>query len=88
MQLRLECTMALLPSSLDMRETTSQYIVLGLASQSLVSVIKLCNAGCQVDIRDISCEIRYRGEIIVRCSKDTDTVLWVIPLTSRIEEPT
>ena len=32
-------------------------VVPGLASHSLVSVVKLCNAGCQVDIRDISCEI-------------------------------
>ena len=34
------------------------HIVPGLASHSLVSVVKLCNAGCQVDVRDISCEIR------------------------------
>ena len=57
------------------------HIVPGLASHSLVSVVKLCNAGCQVDIRDISGEIRYRGNIIVRCSKDTRTGLWMIPLT-------
>ena len=37
----------------------------GLASHSLVSVVKLCNAGCQVDVKDISCEIRYRGKTIV-----------------------
>ena len=29
------------------------HIVPGLASHSLVSVVKLCNAGCQVDVRDI-----------------------------------
>ena len=34
------------------------HVVPGLTSHSLVSVVKLCNAGCQVDVRDILCEIR------------------------------
>ena len=38
------------------------HVVPGLESHSLVSVVKLCNAGYQVDIRDILCEIRHRGE--------------------------
>ena len=41
------------------------HIILGLKSHSLVSVVKFCNDGCQVDMRDISCEIRYRGETIM-----------------------
>ena len=60
----------------------------GLASHSLVSVVKLCNAGCQVDVRDISCEIRYKGKTIVQCSKDVSTGLWMMPLTNGIEKPT
>ena len=59
------------------------HILPGLASHSLVSVVKLCNAGCQVDMRDISCEIRYRGKTIVRCSKDTRTGLWMMLLTQQ-----
>ena len=51
------------------------HVVPGLASHSLVSVVKLCNAGCEVDIRDISCEIRYKGKTIMRCSKCTRTGL-------------
>ena len=43
--------------------------------------------GCQVDIRDISCEILYREETIVRCSKDASTGMWMKPLTRRIKEP-
>ena len=61
------------------------HVVPGLASHSLVSVVKLCNAGCEVDIRDISCTIRYKGKKIVRCSKCTQTGLWMMPLTSTIE---
>ena len=64
------------------------HILPGLTSHSLVSVVKLCNAGCQVDVKDISCEIRYRGKTIVQCSKDVNTGLWMMPLTSRIEAPT
>ena len=33
------------------------HTVPGLASRYLVSDVNLCNAECQVDIRDISCEI-------------------------------
>ena len=64
------------------------HIVPGLASHSLVSVVKLCNAGCQVDIRDISCDIRYKEKTIVQCSKDVSTGLWRMPLTNGIEKPT
>ena len=64
------------------------HILPGLASHSLVSVIKLCNAGCQVDVKYISCEIRYRGKTIVQCSKDVNTGIWMMPLTSRIKAPT
>ena len=64
------------------------HIVNWLASHSLVSVVKLCNAGCQVDVKDISCEIRYRGKTIVQCSKDVNTGLWMMPLTNGMEKPT
>ena len=64
------------------------HIVPGLASHSLVSVVKLCNAGCQVDIRDISCNIWCRNETIVKYSKDVGTGQWMTPLKSRIDEPT
>ena len=64
------------------------HIVPGLASHSLVSVVKLCNAGCQVEIKDLSCEIRYRGKLIVQCSKDVNTGLWMMPLTTRVDKPT
>ena len=48
-----ELDLSLLP-----RGGREAHVVPGLASHSLVSVVKLCKAGCQVDIRDISCEIR------------------------------
>ena len=56
------------------------HIVPGLASHSLVSVVKLCNTGCEVDIKDISSEIWYQGKTKGQCSKDVRTGLWMMPL--------
>ena len=67
------------------RARREAHIVPELASHSLVSVVKLCNAGYEVDIKDILYEIRNRGEIIVQCSKDVCTGLWMMPLTNSIK---
>ena len=37
------------------------HIMPGLASHSLLSVTKLCNAGCTVEFTMIGCNITYRG---------------------------
>ena len=76
-----ELNLPLLPKA-----ARTAHVVPGLASHSLVSVVKLCNAGCEVDVRDIACTIRYRGKTIVRCSKCTRTGLWMMPLTNVIED--
>ena len=34
-------------------------IVPGMSGYSLISVVKLCNAGCKVTINDISCEVTF-----------------------------
>ena len=41
------------------------HIIPGLASHSLFYVIKLCNAGCEVKMNDISCTVRYQGKTII-----------------------
>ena len=63
------------------------HIVPGLASHSLVSVVKLCNDGCQVDVRNISCEIRYKGRVIVQCSKNGSAGLCMLLLIDGIDKP-
>ena len=35
------------------------HIVPGLASHSLISVVKLCNAGCEVTFNKIACKVTY-----------------------------
>jgi len=64
------------------------HIVPGLASHSLISVVKLCNAGCKVNITDITCEVHYRGKAVIQCSKCTKTGLWMIPLTNDTSQDT
>ena len=61
------------------------HIVPGLALHSLVSVVKLCKTGCEVDVKDILCKIWYRGKTIVRRSKDARTGLWMMPLANIME---
>ena len=57
------------------------HIVPGLASHSLVSVIKLCNAGCEVTFTKIECTVKYRGRVVLTGYKCQRTGLWMIPLT-------
>jgi hypothetical protein len=52
----------------------------GLASHSLMSVVTLCNAGCNVIFTKIGCTIVYHGKVILCGSKCTRTGLWMIPL--------
>ena len=43
------------------------HVVPGMSGYSLISMVKLCNAGCKVTINDISCEVTFRGKKIVSC---------------------
>jgi hypothetical protein len=56
------------------------HIIPGLASHSLISVVTLCNAGCDVLFTKIGCTITHRGRTIMCGSKRTGTGLWMIPL--------
>ena len=56
------------------------HIVPGMSGFSLISVVKLCNAGCQVKMTDTSCTVTFHGKIVVTCSKCTRTGLWLMPL--------
>ena len=58
------------------------HIMPGLRSHSLVSVVKLCDAGCEVHFTKIGCTITYRGRTIVCGRKCVRSGLWMIPITS------
>ena len=57
------------------------HIVPGLNSHALVSVVKLCNAGCIVIFTKINCIVMYRGRIVLEGLKCNRTGLWMIPLS-------
>ena len=60
------------------------HIIPDLASYSLISVVKLCEAGCEVSFTKwgIGVEVRYRGRLIIKGSKCTRTGLCMVPLSS------
>ena len=63
------------------------HILPGLANRSLISMVKLCNAGCKVNVTDISCEVIVRGKPPIKCHKCATTGLWMMPLTATPETP-
>ena len=58
------------------------HIIPGLSKHSLLSVIKLCNAGCQVELKDIGATVKYRGKIVLQGKKCTNNHLWFVKLVN------
>ena len=54
------------------------HIIPGLASHSLMSVVKLFNAGCEVTFTKIDCQVKHLGRIVHRGRKCTRTGLFMI----------
>ena len=65
------------------QQARATYVIPGLATHSLLSVVKLCNAGCEVKFTKIGCIVTYRGRTIVCGHKCTKTGLWMIPLAAQ-----
>ena len=61
------------------------HVLPGLSRHSLVSVVRLCNAGCEVTFTKIECIVKYRGRIVLRGKKCTRTGLWMVPLDPAID---
>jgi hypothetical protein len=58
------------------------HIIPSLASHSLISIVTLCNAGCNVGFTKIGCTITHHGKVFLCGSKCTRTGLWIISLCS------
>ena len=56
------------------------HIIPGLASHLLVSVVRLCNAGCKVTFTKINCVVEHCGRTIMKGYKCTTNGLWMINL--------
>ncbi len=59
------------------------HILPGIASHSLHSEVRLCNAGCKVSFTMIECIVEYRERIVLKGRKCTRTGLWTVPLKDR-----
>ncbi len=57
------------------------HIIPGLATHSLISTTKLCNAGCEVKFTKIGCFVTYNGRTVLCGRKCTRTGLWMVPLS-------
>jgi hypothetical protein len=64
------------------------HIIPGLASHSLLSIVKMCNVGCTTTFSKIGCTIVYRGMTIICSHKCMHTGLWMIPLAENTTPPT
>ena len=51
------------------------HIIPGSASNSLVSVVVLCNAGCEVTLKAFDVTVKYKGKIVLTGTKCMQTVL-------------
>ncbi len=60
------------------------HIIPRLALHSLLLVVTMCNAECNVTFTKIGCTISYRGRTIICGRKCTRTGLWMIPLANSI----
>ena len=72
------------------KNAISGHIVPKLAQQSLLSVVKLCNAGCSVIFEHDCCIVMYNGKIVLYGTKCPKTGLWLVPLRmkEKCEGPT
>ena len=64
------------------------HVIPGLASHSLLSVVRLCNSGCEVVFTKIDCYVKYRGRTVLRGYKCNRTGLWMVNLRGCMSEPT
>lgn len=69
------------------KEARRGHIVPGLHGLSLISVVTLCNAGCEVKFTKVECTVSHRGRVILRGFKCTRTGLWLLPLNQTVTRP-
>ena len=62
------------------------HIIPGLASNSLLSVVVLCDARCEVLFNKYGVIVKYNGKTVLRGSKCARTGLWLVPLQHRTNQ--
>ena len=65
------------------KQAREGHVVPGLTSHSLMSVVTLCNAGCEVTFTKTDVKIRCKGKIILTGYKRNRTGLWMLSLKKK-----
>eukprot|EP00804_Cyclotella_cryptica_P001975 CCRYP_007400-RA/>CCRYP_007400-RA protein AED:0.40 eAED:0.27 QI:0/0/0/1/0.33/0/4/0/700 len=60
------------------------YVIPGMKNHSLISVTKMCDAGCKVIFSHDECNIVHNGTIIMQGHKNKQNGLWYIPMKQSI----
>ena len=70
---------------LPLPKTAKQgYVIPGMKNHSLISVTKLCDAGCKVVFSHDECNIVHNDTIVMQGHKNKQNVLWYIPIKQTI----
>ncbi|KAL7480670.1 hypothetical protein ACHAW6_006341, partial [Cyclotella cf. meneghiniana] len=70
---------------LPLPKTAKQgYVIPGMKNHSLISVTKLCNAGCKVVFSHDECNIVHNDTIVMQGHKNKQNGLWYIPIKQTI----
>eukprot|EP00804_Cyclotella_cryptica_P020915 CCRYP_009247-RA/>CCRYP_009247-RA protein AED:0.49 eAED:0.54 QI:0/0/0/1/0/0/3/0/319 len=62
------------------------YIIPGMKNHSLISVAKMCDAGCKVIFSNNECHILHSDTIIMTGRKNKHNGLWYIPLQQSLQD--
>jgi hypothetical protein len=62
-----------------------RHVVPKLSIASLIGIRVLHNVGCEVLFTNTSCDLIYKGQVILQGSKDPSTDLWTLPLNTMHE---
>ena len=65
------------------REVREAHVVPGLSHSSLVSIKKLCKGGCGVKFKEKTCEVYYRGKLVLTGKDVGPGGLWILPIDGR-----
>jgi hypothetical protein len=78
---------AKLPNQQLPNKARESYIIPRMKNHSLISVVKLCEAGCKVFFGKNECSILYNGMEIIKGRKNATNGLWYIPITDDKHQP-
>ena len=65
------------------KKAKEAHVVPGLSHSSLISIKKLCKGGCEVKFKEKTCEVYYRGKLVLTGKDVGPGGLWILPTDGR-----